>query len=149
VPADRRPGSERRSYRMRGSIIRRPAFRWAMVVVWLAVIFFGSAQSKLPEFTPRLPGLEENGGHLSEYAVLAVLLWWALSSVRIAGAMPWALGLAVLYAASDEFHQGFVPGRHRDIKDWAVDAFGAALALLIITWLRRRRSRQPEPGTHP
>ena len=36
----------------------------------------------------------------------------------------WALALAVLYAASDELHQGFVAGRHAAAVDVGIDATG-------------------------
>ncbi|MBK9782380.1 MAG: VanZ family protein [Anaerolineales bacterium] len=43
--------------------------------------------------------------------------------------MAWLL--AVLYSATDEFHQSFVPGRHAAVTDVLVfDSFGAMIALL-------------------
>ncbi|TAN62501.1 VanZ family protein, partial [bacterium] len=40
--------------------------------------------------------------------------------------------IAVIYAASDEFHQSFIPGRNADALDWMADSFGAALGSLTI-----------------
>jgi len=37
----------------------------------------------------------------------------------------------LLYAISDEFHQGFIPGRIASIWDVAADCFGA---LLVVGW---------------
>ena len=52
----------------------------------------------------------------------------------------WALSwkFTVLYAASDEWHQSFVPGRHPQLTDVLIDACGAATGLLIFWWLQRR-----------
>ena len=83
--------------------------RWVAVLAWMVMIFTLSAQSQLPNLTPGLPGVEEIGGHLIAYSVLAGLLWWALRGVGLQYPATWALALAVLYGASDEFHQSFVP----------------------------------------
>jgi VanZ family protein len=45
-----------------------------------------------------------------------------------------ALGIAVLYAATDEFHQNFVPNRTGSLKDVGIDTAGALLGLGIV-WL--------------
>ena len=52
----------------------------------------------------------------------------------------WAFALAVLHAASDELHQGFVAGRHPSAVDVAIDASGALHALLILGFISSRRS---------
>jgi len=56
--------------------------------------------------------------HVTEYAVLAWLVWRARRKQVRNDPRPWnwsdaafALGFAVLYAASDEWHQTFVPSR--------------------------------------
>jgi len=51
----------------------------------------------------------------------------------------WALVLAVLYASTDEFHQGFVAGRHESALDVGIDAAGALIAVVAvgIIWARR------------
>ena len=53
---------------------------------------------------------------------------------------PWAWALTVLYAASDEFHQGFVAGRHPSAVDVGIDATGALIALVAVGLIRSRRS---------
>jgi hypothetical protein len=53
----------------------------------------------------------------------------------------WAFALAVLHAASDELHQGFVAGRHPSALDVAIDAGGALLALVAVGRIRSDRSR--------
>lgn len=41
------------------------------------------------------------------------------------------IGISLLYAASDEIHQLFVPGRVASIKDFLIDSMGIFLAILI------------------
>lgn len=114
---------------------RRIALRWTAALGWMAVIFGLSAQSTFP--LPHAPwdNLYDVAGHLGVYAVLAVLLRWALAEAGVRRAGLWAFVLAVLYGISDEFHQSFVPGRYPDIFDIATDAAGAWAAL----WLLSRR----------
>ncbi len=121
--------------------------RWTAVAAWMAVIFFLSAQPRLPDLAPGLPGVEEIGGHLLAYGVLAVLLWWALRGTGTRTPATWALLAAILYGATDELHQHFVPGRTATVEDLLVDLIGASLGLLLVNgWrLRRLRARLAQP----
>ncbi len=112
---------------------------WTPVVLWMALIFYLSAQPDLPHPSSGWADLLfSSGAHVLMFGVLAGL--WA----RVVGKHPrgWllALGLAVLYGLSDEFHQYFVPGRHADPVDLLCDALGAGLGLFVWTWLQRRRT---------
>ena len=49
---------------------------------------------------------------------------------RLAAATAWAL--ATLYAATDEFHQVFVPGRSGKVADVLLDSAGALLGVLLL-----------------
>jgi VanZ family protein len=118
---------------------RRIALRWAAAIAWMGVIFLLSSRPDLPDFAPGLPGLEEIGGHLTAYGVLAGLLWWALRGSGVRYPATWALVLAVAYGATDEFHQSFVPGRTMSVSDLIVDLIGASVALLVVTLLQARR----------
>ena len=89
--------------------------------------------------------------HLTEYAILAVLIWRAFSKRLGMEPCPWrwkhagqALLLVVLYAATDEFHQLFVPTREGSILDVLIDTTGAAFGLLVvwsILFFRRDKSK--------
>jgi VanZ family protein len=114
--------------------------RWAAVVAWMGLIFFLSAQPRLPSLLPPgLPQIQDVIGHFTVYAVLVVLLWWALRGAGIRHPFLWALGVTVLYSLTDEFHQSFVPNRHPDVFDLATDFAGAVTALFMVRWLRARR----------
>jgi VanZ family protein len=87
------------------------------------------------------------GGHLTEYAILALLTWRALrltlsSTPSVSGLFLRSMMIVVVYAASDEFHQTFVPQRYGSVVDVGIDATGAALGLgmmlLVGRWLGRR-----------
>lgn len=86
--------------------------------------------------------------HLTEFAVLALLLWRALRQPVKNDPRPWRwpearlvlLGV-MLYAASDEFHQSFVPTRDARILDVLIDTSGGALGLLLL-WVNGLRRKQ-------
>ena len=91
-------------------------------------------------------------GHVCEYAILAALTWYAVrgSSRPITPDLParserfffcWALVVASLYAAGDEFHQSFVPTRTASVHDVMIDTAGAFGGLLALGTVRRVRRR--------
>jgi VanZ family protein len=106
----------------------------------MGLIFFLSAQ---PDLNSGL-GVADLVGrkliHAAEYA----LLWWlwlrALDRRSPAGAAV----IALLYAASDEWHQTFVEGRVGSPVDWAIDASGVAVAWAL--WSRRPRRDGSDPA---
>jgi VanZ family protein len=114
-----------------------PVLRWIPPLVWMGIIYFLSAQSQLPDLTPGAPKLQEIGGHLTVFFVLAFLWALALAKARVSTAGLWAFSVAVLYGASDEIHQSYVPGRTCDPVDLIVDIAGASLALLAAAALCR------------
>ncbi len=65
--------------------------------------------------------------------MLAFLVLRALSAGGMARkkALFGAFLFSVVFAASDEWHQAFVPGRYGKVRDVALDALGAALALSV------------------
>ncbi len=126
-------------------------FQWGPAVAWMGAIFFVSSQSSLPQAPDTLLDLIlKKGLHMAAYGVLAGLFCRALSGhpMRLRAGMSWLL--AVLYAASDEYHQTFVPGRHGQLMDLGFDGLGALIALwLVWRWERRRASSADAcPDTH-
>lgn len=140
------------------------ARRWAAVAAWMALIFVMSAQPASGEqsgFVVRLiaevfhlhPTPEQavhwhhlfrKGAHFTEYAILAALTAWALppDGRRWLGA--W--GIATAYAATDEFHQAFVPNRGPAVMDVGIDSLGAATAVALLALAGRLRR---PPGARP
>ena len=97
------------------------------------------------------------GAHVTEYAILALLLYRAIRrSLHRSPDMwcrrcaAWAWGTAFLYAASDEWHQSFVPSRGGSIHDVLIDACGAAMGLLLWHgWLLVQHDRRLRMGVEP
>ena len=103
---------------------------WLPVAAWAAVIF---ALSSVPSLSSGLGDWDyvlRKCAHMTEYALLAALLYRALDRE-----LP-AFLFTVAYAATDELHQHFVRGRHASVVDVAIDAVGATIGLLA--WARLR-----------
>jgi VanZ family protein len=105
---------------------------WAPVVVWAAVIFAFSAVPSLGTGVRTWDHVLRKLSHLTEYAILGVLLARATRRPVV------ALVLAAAYAATDEVHQTFVEGRHGTPRDVAIDTLGALVGVCAWTWWRRR-----------
>ncbi len=105
-----------------------------------AIFFFSSTPSnELPDYG-FWDMLVKKGGHFSGYALLAFSYWYWLRFDPKKGWLAWLL--AVLYGATDEFHQSFTPGRHPSPLDALIyDNLGALLAVLITSWARNRKSK--------
>lgn len=71
--------------------------------------------------------------HMTEYAVLAVLVMIALIVDGIKGIKLPVISavIATAFAATDEFHQVFVPGRYGCVRDVFIDAAGSVIGLMI------------------
>ncbi|MEW6404842.1 MAG: VanZ family protein, partial [Chloroflexota bacterium] len=74
-------------------------------------------------------------GHFLAYAILTLLVYRPLRHRKRAFLM--AFLIASLYAASDEWHQTFVPGREGTVRDWGIDLAGSIVALIALAWLHR------------
>ena len=137
-----------------------------LCIFWMLVIFWFSAQvaddsQEMSDFFVRLLDalfsldimkneiiqdmtsfLVRKAAHMSEYAILAILLGVTIREYK---KEPWlllALTATAAYAATDEFHQLFVPGRSGQLKDVLIDTAGGALGLgllALILYLQRRR----------
>lgn len=83
--------------------------------------------------------LIRKGAHFSVYLILGILTSNALciSDVPLKKQILYALAISILYAASDEFHQSFVPGRGPSIIDVGVDTGGAIVGIFIYQGIRR------------
>jgi VanZ family protein len=104
---------------------------WLPPLVLMGVIFALSAQPSLDSGLGAIDLIGRKVIHFGEYALLCFLWWRALASVTTARrAALLAFLIASAYAATDEFHQTFVEGRHGNAVDWLIDSAGAALVAL-------------------
>ena len=96
---------------------------WLPVVVWAGLIF---ALSSIPDLGTGLGTWDlvlRKVAHAAEFAVLGLLL------LRALGREVAALTLGIAYAASDELHQHFVPGRQGSVLDVLLDSVGVAVGV--------------------
>jgi VanZ family protein len=77
--------------------------------------------------------------HMSEYAILAMLLIWHLGSYQLRIKWVYILTgvIASGYATTDEIHQLFVSGRSGNYLDVGIDSIGALLGILL-WWVTQR-----------
>ena len=139
---------------------------WMPAIVWMAIIFLGSTDMLSAEHTSRflVPFLRwidpqislaalnaiqfgiRKLGHLTEYAILAMLLWRALRgtlrSARNLGIASMVFMVSAVFAASDEFHQSFIPSRTASSRDVMIDICGTLVGLTIC-WIFGRARRAP------
>ena len=137
LPAMDTPSPHARSARL-------SALAWAPVIAWAALIFLASAQPNLRFVSDdSLDFVVRKLGHMAVFGILALLLWRALATTTtVRRPWAWALALAILYAITDEIHQGGTIGRHASPVDVAIDATGTLIAVGLIAGvvhLRRRR----------
>lgn len=113
--------------------------RWFPSLVLMSLIFgFSSIPSAA---MPRFGGLDfsiKKLGHALGYGLLAHSYLHGLGGKR-----PWlAWIMAVTYAASDEIHQAFVPGRGPSVWDVLLfDNFGALAGLWAGSLFRKRNQK--------
>jgi VanZ family protein len=110
--------------------------RWLPALAFMAIIFaFSSNPSKnLPNFV-NWDYVIKKSGHVIGYGLLALSYLHGMEWKKERRWLAWLL--AVLYAASDEFHQSFVSGRHPSIFDVMIfDNFGALAALFFYSHYR-------------
>jgi VanZ family protein len=119
--------------------------RWGAAVLLMLAIF--ALSSRPPNELPHFGWADrffKKAGHMVGYGLLAFSYWHGLGRQRGRSLHAWAL--AVLYGASDELHQVFVPGRGASVADVLIfDSAGAALALWLgrlwaASQVRRRRN---------
>ncbi len=140
---------------------------WLPLGIWLALMFVGSTNLMSSEHTSRYivpfllwlkPGMSPKTiwiiivvvrkcAHVTEYAILALLLWRAFRTVPLLHAKPSILFAAALlgcavFAASDEFHQTFIKSRTPSVRDVFLDVAGALVGLLIgLSFTQRDRKK--------
>lgn len=138
---------------------RKFVWYWLPLLLWMAVIFTASGDARSSQRSslyfdplmhwlfPWMPQTQVDAWHYAfrklchmiEYAVLAVLAWRAIRQPVRGDQRPWrwdeaglALSLSLLYAATDELHQVFIPTRTGQISDVLVDVVGGAGGLAVL-----------------
>lgn len=148
---------------------------WLPVILWAVVIYSASGDKKSVHHSSRIiepivrwliPDISDEavrntvlfvrkGAHVTEYAIFAMVFWWALRGTFAREHNGWSRRLvlgawsaAVLFAITDEWHQAYVPGRQGSPWDVLIDAVGAASGLFflwrICRWREVRCRRKTE-----
>ncbi len=128
---------------------------WAVVVLWMALIFNLSSQvadqsnelstgfteivvKALEKVAPKasfdmgsLNHLVRKNAHFFTYLILGILVINALRRSGVQGyqSIAWAAAICILYAVSDEVHQLYVPGRGAQVKDVLIDSAGSMVGI--------------------
>lgn len=112
---------------------------WLPPVAMMAIIFAFSSLPASDEPHGFLYVASRKLAHVSEYALLLALWWRALRTrTSDARALALALGIAFVYAVTDELHQTLVSGRAGRALDVGIDMVGALGAAALIVRLRPR-----------
>lgn len=115
--------------------------RWGPAILVMGLIFIASntSGSDIPEFGI-FDLLVKKGGHMLGYALLAASFFHGLDNGNRTPRflLISAVLLAILYAASDEFHQSFTPGRSPAFNDVGIDTLGSVIGIAVLYFLRRR-----------
>jgi len=138
---------------------------WIPVLIWMGVIYMFSAQpasassqmsgslmkwlvgiidvTPIPEMLGEelLHTLIRKMAHFTVYFVLGVLVYRATHE---GAKMEWKhiwipFFICMAYAASDELHQLYVPGRSGQVTDVLIDSSGALLGILVTRTVQRWR----------
>ena len=118
--------------------VSRALSLWLPVIVWAAVIFTFSSIPSLTTGLGTWDTILRKGAHMTEYAILGLLL------LRAIGRELPALAIGIGYAITDEVHQHFVSGRHASPIDVLIDTAGLAIGIFLV---RRLFQPRPVPGT--
>lgn len=117
---------------------------WVPALAWAAVIFAVSSRSTVP-----LPDVShaDKIAHFAAYCVFGLLLALGQRGSRRLS-LPAVALIGVLYGASDEFHQMFVPGRSTELLDWIADSGGVLAGVPLGAWLWDRFATRAGSASH-
>lgn len=124
------------------------------VIIYAILIFI---QSSLPA-SEVVPDALNNDKvlHLLGYALMGALCMraWLTGPFKHTGmVIMLSIVTTLLYGASDEFHQSFVPYRHADLLDVMADGVGGLIGTMLyamgVSLIERRQSREKKSPETP
>ena len=118
---------------------------WLPVVLWMVVIFLFSGREKVAiTDSYALSFLFFKTLHLIEYIFLYIVSYRAFFNTvtNKNRALIYSLILTIIYAATDEIHQHFVPTREGRLRDVIIDSFGGGLGWIILVQLLPKASKK-------
>lgn len=130
------------------------------MIIWMIVIFVmsntnGNDSSSQSNFFANivlqfvninketLTFIIRKAAHMSEYAILALLTYYALTKIAFNKKIIFQITFLIsfLYACSDEFHQLFISGRSGQFTDVLIDSAGC-LIMLLFSYLWQKRKNE-------
>jgi len=107
---------------------------WLPVLIWAGIIFW---LSSIPNLKSNLEYdfILRKIAHAVEYFILTFLLYRAFKGsykINIFYLFIYPATLSLIYAASDEFHQSFIPGRSASVRDVFIDAMGIIAFYIVV-----------------
>src|SRR5262245_10121124 len=123
-----------------------PPLAWTALIAWFSGEMWGAPGTSFlipwlgvlwpwadPDQLRGVVWIIRKAAHVTEYAVLGALWYWALARFPSAR-LPLALGLAVITAGLDELHQATTLTRTGSVLDVLLDATGASAAVAVLAW---------------
>ena len=107
------------------------------VIITAGAIFYFSSISNDPVPQINLP-IKSVMYHFTIFLLLAIFLIGSLKNPKIKNLISLIL-IALFYAAIDEIHQLFVPGRVASINDFIIDTLGILTANILYFINKRNR----------
>ena len=108
---------------------------WLPVILWAALIFkFSSGIVPTASQVYWQDFAVKKVGHFLLFGVLAVLIYRGLIGQGLSrkNAAILAVTLALLYGATDEYHQIFTQGREARVRDVFIDGIGAGAVICFV-----------------
>ncbi|MCX6704680.1 MAG: VanZ family protein [Candidatus Woesebacteria bacterium] len=108
---------------------------WLPPVLWAGLIFkFSSGTVPSASQIYWQDFAVKKIGHFLLFGVLSVLIYRGLIGHGISRkkAAIWAVAIAFLYGAADEYHQIFTQGREARLRDVLIDGIGAGVIIYYI-----------------
>lgn len=103
-------------------------------VIWASFIYYLSSQSILPSLSlSTWDFIFKKTAHVVVYGILYLLFYRSFKQTTpLKGNHIWLIPLifTIAYAAFDELHQSYVPGRHGTIRDIGFDTLGCSLVMM-------------------
>lgn len=115
--------------------VERRMSQWLRFCAWLSVLGLAVASWTPGEHMIRT-GLRGSFEHIAAYLISTLVFVSAFPRTS-----PWMIGGALsIYAGVLEMGQIYVPGRHSQLEDFAASCLGAAIIVVLISWIRRTSS---------